>query len=608
MIAAPRMRPATGMPWAVPSPSACRWRSPTRSTRPLEHLVGRYARTHGPFLIEVVARRFAVPPERVAGALAALEAEDRVVRGEFRPDGVEREWCDVEVLRQLRRRSLAALRREVEPVEQAALARFLPAWHGIPSHRRGLDALVEALGLLQGAASLPPCSSPMCCRPGSWATAPADLDELCTAATWCGWAPARSARPTVGCGCASATGSPLLGAGGDRPRSRPTAPCTTPCAPSWRERGASFWHQLRARGTQRRRRRSCSTALWDLVWAARSPTTHWRPCAPSSGAAGAAPARTPRGRPRPGRLARLGPPAGAGRWSLVAPASRTAPGPYRAAHAAALQLLERHGVLTREAVLAEGVPGGFAAVYGVLKVLEERGQVRRGYFVPVSAPRSSRCPAPSTASGRCGRRRDEDRRGGHDQVPLVLAATDPAQPYGAALAWPDSPRPSGAGGGGAGGARDGRGAGLAGPAGPQPGRVPRRGRAASWIESLASMVKDGRVRALEIRKVDGEAIRRSRRWPRALGGAEKRRASSTATRAGAPERANLTRVPEGDTIHRAAAALRAALLEKVMTWFEAPRLSGDRPALGAMFERVESRGKHLEIGWDDGSSCTPTCG
>ena len=120
--------------------------------RPLEDLVARYARTHGPFLTVEVGRRFEVPDERMLGALRALEAGDRIVRGEFRPDGVEREWCEVDVLRQLRRRSLAALRREVEPVEPEALARFLPAWHGIPAQRRGLDQLVESIGLLQGAA------------------------------------------------------------------------------------------------------------------------------------------------------------------------------------------------------------------------------------------------------------------------------------------------------------------------------------------------------------------------------------------------------------------------------------------------------------------------
>ena len=123
--------------------------------------MARYARTHGPFTTSEVAARFGLPLERAAGALAALETEQRVSRGEFRPldaasgartAGVE--WCDVEVLRQLRRRSLAALRKEVEPVEPEAYARFLQSWHGVPADRRGADALVEALGQLQGAALL----------------------------------------------------------------------------------------------------------------------------------------------------------------------------------------------------------------------------------------------------------------------------------------------------------------------------------------------------------------------------------------------------------------------------------------------------------------------
>ncbi|MEY4009851.1 MAG: hypothetical protein RLZZ93_543 [Actinomycetota bacterium] len=119
---------------------------------PLGHLVARFARTHGPFLTAQAADRFGTTRERIAGALAGLESDGRVVRGEFRPGGTEREWCDVDVLRQLRRRSLAALRREVEPVEQAALARFLPAWHAITAPQRGTDALVGAVNVLQGAA------------------------------------------------------------------------------------------------------------------------------------------------------------------------------------------------------------------------------------------------------------------------------------------------------------------------------------------------------------------------------------------------------------------------------------------------------------------------
>ncbi len=148
--------------------------------RPLEQLVGRYARTHGPFLADAPARRFELAPERVVGALAALEAEERLVRGEFRPDGLEREWCDVEVLRQLRRRSLAALRREVEPVEQEALARFLPAWHGIPAQRRGLDALVETLGLLQGAPLVASTLERDVLPARVLGYRSGDLDDLCT--------------------------------------------------------------------------------------------------------------------------------------------------------------------------------------------------------------------------------------------------------------------------------------------------------------------------------------------------------------------------------------------------------------------------------------------
>jgi len=154
------------------------------------------------------------------------------------------------------------------------------------------------------------------------------------------------------------------------------------------ERGASFWNQLKAAspGTADD---ELLAALWDLVWAGevtndtlgplRAVLAGSRVRTTQSRASVAKPGQ--RIRPRPGRLTRIGPPAGAGRWSLVAPLLEPRPSPTEAAHAMALQLVERHGVVTREAVLAEGVVGGYAAVYGVLKVLEERGQVRRGYFV-----------------------------------------------------------------------------------------------------------------------------------------------------------------------------------------------------------------------------------
>ncbi|HAN35100.1 MAG TPA: DEAD/DEAH box helicase, partial [Acidimicrobiaceae bacterium] len=148
---------------------------------PLESLVGRYARTNGPFVVEGLAARFGISIDRAMGALAALEAEGRVVRGEFRPNGSGREFSDVDVLRQLRRRSLAALRREVEPVEQPAYARFLLGWHNIAGDRRGLDGLVEALGQLQGAALVASALETEVLPARLRSYRAADLDELCTA-------------------------------------------------------------------------------------------------------------------------------------------------------------------------------------------------------------------------------------------------------------------------------------------------------------------------------------------------------------------------------------------------------------------------------------------
>jgi ATP-dependent Lhr-like helicase len=250
-------------------------------------------------------------------------------------------------------------------------------------------------------------------------------------------------------------------------------------------------------------------ALWDLVWAGEVTNDSvvplraflsGRTTIARSSAAGAA--RLPRGRPRPGRLSALGPPAGAGRWSLVAPLLLPPASPTEVAHANALQLLERHGVLTREAVQSEGVPGGFTSVYGVLKVLEERGQVRRGYFVAGLGAAQFALPG---AVDRLRAARDAP-SDADAEPPVVLAATDPAQPYGAALSWPDSAgRPARSAGAqvvlGAGRALvwlDRRGHHLV--------TFPTASEDTSWAEALAAMVKDGRVRSLEVRKVNGQPV------------------------------------------------------------------------------------------------------
>jgi ATP-dependent Lhr-like helicase len=442
----------------------------------------------------------------VVGALAALEDEGRVVRGEFRPDGVRREWCDTEVLRQLRRRSLAALRREVEPVEQDALARFLPAWHGIPPHRRGVDGVVEALGLLAGAPLVASTLERDVLPARVDEYRPSQLDELCTAGdvVWVGAGAIGSNDGRVR--LCFADQLPLLAPGWER-SDPPAGELHEAIRVGLAVRGASFWNQLRATALGASDTELLA-ALWDLVWAGEVTNDSLAPLRAITGSSGARAARRQqpyRGRPRPGRLARIGPPAGAGRWSLVAPLLEPVPPPTEAAHATALQLVERHGVVTREAVLAEGVVGGYASVYGILKVLEERGQVRRGYFV--SGLGAAQFALPGAVDRlRQVRERADDTGTGAVAAPVVLAATDPSQPYGAALSWPETVGRPARTGGALVVMRDGlplawydrRSFHLVTFAATLADR--------SWAEALADQVRAGRVRKVEIRKVDGDAL------------------------------------------------------------------------------------------------------
>ena len=488
-----------GLPMAFTEPVA----------RPLEEIVGRHARTHGPFLTADVAKRFGAPPERIAGALAALEGEERLVVGEFRPEGVSREFCDVDVLRQLRRRSLAALRREVEPVEQEAFARFLTAWHDIPAGRRGTDALVETLGVLSGAALVASTIETDVLPVRVAGFRPSMLDELCTAGEviWVGAGALGSRDGRIR--LCFADQLPLLAPGWEE-REPAEGALQEAIRTLLAEQGASFWGQIRgaAPGAQDQ---ELLAALWDLVWAGEVTNDSLAPLRSVIGGArvkAAAKGRAPygRSRPRPGRLTRIGPPAGQGRWSLVGPLLQPMPTPTEAAHAQAMQLVERYGVVTREAVMAEGLVGGFSAVYGVLKVLEERGQVRRGYFVDGLG--AAQFAVPGAVDRLRAARETPDPIIRPDDVPdpVVLASTDPAQPYGAALAWP--------------------------------GTVGRPARTASslvvlragrplvwfdrrghhlvvfpgarvdpvWAEALVTLVKTDRARSVEIRKIDGNRL------------------------------------------------------------------------------------------------------
>ena len=465
--------------------------------RPLDELVGRYARTHGPFLTADVVRRLGAPADRVNDVLLRLEAASKVVRGEFRPEGVEREWCDDEVLRVLRRRSLSALRKEVEPVDAATLGRFLPTWHGIGEPNRGIDAVADAIAHLQGAvvhASVLE-SDILPARVSGYSRS--DLDLLCSSGevVWMGAGDGRVAlysRDQV------ALLAPRV------PDELPADEIHEALRAGLAQRGALFWPDVvTAAGSADER--SVLAALWDLVWSGEvtndtlAPLRAWL-----AGSASSAQRRRGR-RPRPGRITRVGPPSGAGRWSLTAPLLEPVPTPTERAHARARALLERHGVVTREAVLAEGAEGGFTAVYGVLKAMEETGAVRRGYFVAGLGAAQFAVP------GAVDRLRAERQPVGgpmeHDRAPVVhvLAATDPAQPYGAALSWPTSAgRPARAAGSQV-VLVDGEAAVYLERGGRTLVTFPKAADTDAWVDGLVALVKEHRIGRLSIQKIDGES-------------------------------------------------------------------------------------------------------
>jgi ATP-dependent Lhr-like helicase len=510
---AARYRDALGA--AVPSGLPGAFTEPVAD--PLAELVARFARTHPPFTAGEVAARFGVGVDRVGPALQRLADAGRVVSGEFRPDGMSVEWCDVGVLQRVRRLSLAHLRREIEPVEPAVLARFLPQWQGIGSARHGLEAVVDAVALLQGAVVTASTleADVLPARVGGFG--PAQLDELASTGelVWVGAGPIGSGDGRVVLAFRDRVAALVDAPGGERPD-----PLDGPVHDAIRDRlarsGASFWLDLVAAAGTAVPEGELLTALWDLVWAGEVTNDTFaalrsylaggsRPARGSRRAARPAPGRS---RPRPGRISRLGPPAGAGRWSLVEALTTPPPSTTERVHAVALQLLERHGVLTREAVRAEGVPGGFATVYPVLRALEEGGRVRRGYFVAGLGAAQFALPG---AVDRLRALRAGGEAPDRPSPALVLAATDPAQPFGAALAWPAT-RPE------AGRPVRAAGAYVVLVDGVPAAYLERGGRNVvtfteepdAWIDPLTTLVKDGRVAKLELHRVDGRPVRESK--------------------------------------------------------------------------------------------------
>ncbi len=389
------------------------------SKSPLESLVARYARTHGPFLETDVAHRFGISAEVALAMLRGLYAEGKLVHGDIRPGGTRREWCDTEVLRRLKRRSLARLRQEIEPVEAPTYARFLAGWHGVDKPKGGPDRLLEVLEQLEGQklsfAEL--CDSILPARVAGFV--PARLDEL-GATGHVVWRGAGAVKGKDGRVAIFRRDRATLLAEPPDEASEVSAVQEQILA-HLDQRGASFFAELQ-RATSVHSTKELLEELWDLVWRGEVTNDTFQPLLGLR-------ARSTRRRPR--EIQMVG-----GRWSRFvhddeqAATART--------HALVTGLLERYGVVSREVVSAEAVPGGFTRVYPVLRAMEEGGQVRRGYFVEGFTGAQFALPG---VVDRLRRHRPDD----EDETGLVLCATDPAQPWGSLFKWPvldeDASRP-----------------------------------------------------------------------------------------------------------------------------------------------------------------------
>ena len=446
---AARFRDALGVPLPVGLPESLL--QPVRD--PLGDLALRYARTHAPFTAGDFALRYGLGVAAAESVLTRLATEGRLVEGEFRPGGTRREWTDAGVLRMVRRRSLAKLRHEVEPVDPAVLGRFATTWQGIVKRRHGADALLDAIEQLQGA-PLPASILETEILPARLDVYDsADLDAVTAAGevVWVGVEPLgeRDGRialyladhlarllppkevrlkPDTTSNEVGLRGGRSVGLQPDR-SDRETA-----VLEYLRTHGASFFgplHDAVGGGYPA----ETVDALWNLAWQGRVTNDTFQALrAFTRVRAARRKARERRPDVSAFRSRRLAPPSAAGRWALVRGAESHAPRGSKAdatkwAAAIAQQMLARHGVLTREAVAAEAIAGGFGIVYPVLKGMEETGRLRRGYFVAGLGATQFAMPG---ALDLLRSLRDAP----DDPEIAVLAATDPANPYGAALKWP----------------------------------------------------------------------------------------------------------------------------------------------------------------------------
>jgi ATP-dependent Lhr-like helicase len=383
-------------------------------------VVVRFARGRGPFTATDVAARYGLATETAAEVLAALAARRALESGGFRPGGAGLEHCHPEVLRRIKQKSLAALRREVAAVDTAVLGRFLPAWHGIGSRRRGRPRLEEVLAQLEGLA-LPFAELESAILPARVAGfSPRMLDEL-GALGWLVW---------TGSGGAAAGKVSLYRRENAAALIEPPAPpeelgaVARAIRAELERAGASFFVGLSA-AVPEASQSEVLEALWELVFAGLVTNDTFGPLRGRG-------LRKPSG--RRGQARHLAQVAG-GRWSLVSELCRGAPPPTERLHRRAVGWLERHGIVCRESATIEDLPGGFSTIYQVLGAMEEAGRIRRGYFVEGLGG------AQFALAGAIDRLRAAASRPARDLA--LLAATDPANPFGWLAPWPPTPDPTG---------------------------------------------------------------------------------------------------------------------------------------------------------------------
>jgi ATP-dependent helicase Lhr and Lhr-like helicase len=423
--------------------------------RPVDALLARFARTHGPFTTRRIAERFGLVAAQAESLMQQLAAEERLLHGEFTPGGSGSEWCEPDVLRQIKRRTIAKLRGQVAPVPREVLGRFLPAWHRIANsdpHERLEDALVQLEGMPLSYRDLVRVILPARVRDFR----PEQLDEL-GAMGWLVW---------IG-------HSPLRGDDGrvmlyrrERVDRLLIAPDETAAADSiegfddrhrtilehLHRRGASFHAELTGL-LPAAEPDAVLSAVWDLVWAGLVTNDTFAALRflgerrRASGAAGARRVRRPLttgdGESPVERSARRRMPKGwwrtstsraplagpGGRWSLVRDLIREPVTSTERAHAWAATLLERHAIVARETAAVEALGGGFGSIYSVLRSMEDAGRIRRGYFVEGLGGAQFAYPG---IIDRLRRERDAP----EDGSVIALAAGDPANPYGWLLPWP----------------------------------------------------------------------------------------------------------------------------------------------------------------------------